>query len=376
MDVNAPKFRGPATAAAISEWFTKCEAAFRRYENLKPGTLVDSEKIAIAGGVIADDEEMLDETCKGLLSWYNWNATVLENDTWDTFRDEVKDQLLGTTWRLTVLKQFFTYCQDDIIEAYFKQFWDLRNSMRRSSQLPNVDEQVYNCLLLFRTSPEIYEPFLEDLISAEKLFTMKELELRRMLKKYETPTAKVPPLHYSQLTAADIPYLLGKLWGNNGPNYGFQGGYETGGTDPLGSYPDHPRELGRLTRLDIWGDTNQGIVQRFGLTFSNYSSILYQGSGNHNSHKFTLDLDKDDYIQSATFSRYIYYGRVSYVHVKTAKGKEVEFGTRRDENKTFTAPRGYCIVGFQFLWGRYHTLNRVNWYTNRKVGAIYGPILQ
>ncbi|KAE8135987.1 hypothetical protein BDV38DRAFT_284462 [Aspergillus pseudotamarii] len=364
-------FKGPATATAVSTWFSECEGRFDYYEDMNATVIGDKRRIHEAAARIAEDHEM-DSSSKGLKAWYDSEWKTLTSGTWDEFRDRIKEQLLGPKWRLELLKEFFTHTQNvDSMADYIKQFSALRYNISRSSSLPNIDDAVYNCLLLFKSNPDVYNQFVDHQLNEKQLLGATERELQELLRKYGDQACKVPPLYHSQMTESGVAYITSTLFSSTPATYSW-GGTITGS---FGSLPDDPRRLTRLTLVSVKSYNNKNLpsIQALHLTYHDRTSH-YAGSNNHwsLSNDFHMD-DENDFLESATFSRDITYGFVSYVRLETAKGQTFEVGSRRGETKTFSAPKGWSIVGFQGDCGRMHRLWNVNTYLNAKFGVIYGP---
>ncbi|KAE8402361.1 hypothetical protein BDV37DRAFT_284842 [Aspergillus pseudonomiae] len=173
------------------------------------------------------------------------------------------------------------------------------------------------------------------------------------------------------MTESGIAYIASTLFSSTPASYNW-GGTLNGS---FWSLPDDPRRLTRLTLISVKRYTHSTLssIQALQLTYQNRSSHN-AGSGYHwsTSSDFHMD-DENDFLQSATFSRDISYGFISYVRLETAKGRIFEVGNRRGETKTFSAPKGWSIVGFQADHGRMYRLFNVNAYLTGKFGVIYGP---
>ncbi|KAF7125931.1 hypothetical protein CNMCM5793_002290 [Aspergillus hiratsukae] len=154
LKLEIPIFHGPATAVAVSRWFNLCEIEFEAYEDDNSRVLQDRQKIREAARHFGNESEMVDDRSKGLKDWYNVHVLRFQQATWDSFRDEVKDYLMGPTWRLQILKGFFTYAQgSESLDEFFREFSRLRHSISRSSNLRPIDDQTYNSLLALAWDP-------------------------------------------------------------------------------------------------------------------------------------------------------------------------------------------------------------------------------
>jgi hypothetical protein len=96
-----------------------------------------------------------------LHTWYTQNRRTLETKNWDTFRDLVKDRVLGKGWRIQLLRNFFTYSQGTaVLEDYFQRVEALKFTVGRSSNLSDIDDMVYKCRVLFGCRPDLVEKFM------------------------------------------------------------------------------------------------------------------------------------------------------------------------------------------------------------------------
>ncbi len=97
----------------------------------------------------------------------------------------------------------------------------------------------------------------------------------------------------------------------------------------------------RLSAFTIWtGERVDGLELRYkdGTVLSNGDVCTEQ----------TLSLQDNEYIQQVYVCKGRAKGseRIFYIEVTTNRGRSISGGTKTNNSKTFTAPEGYCIIGF------------------------------
>ncbi|KAE8146769.1 hypothetical protein BDV25DRAFT_143386 [Aspergillus avenaceus] len=388
--IPLPQFKGPATAEAITTFFQECDTQFEDYEDFEATTLPDRTKIRQAAKAFGDDADMEDDRSKGLKDWYALKRTDLDSGSWDGFKDELKAHLMGPTWRLQILKDFFTHEQNGFgLDEYVNLYNRRRLNLSRTSKMPAVTDDLYKCLLLFRASQSTYENLLDDEADEQWLLSAKVSDLLLKLKKYDS--GKQPgsggdgsgqngsgqngsspsPLSYPQLTAAQTPYMVSTLYSKTASEIGLTA---TDASTHLNGLPDNPRSLGHLRRVvtKINTSTQLPTVQRLGVDYAGVP-WLWAGSESHNNQSYDFNIDAGDYLKSVQVTRRTWLSAVVHVQYTTAKGKSQSYGTSGQEWTTLTAPDGWRIVGFHAMAG---SLNRysTDWHLTAKLGVIYAPI--
>lgn len=91
--MSIARFTGPLTADKISEWMSKCEEIFKKFDDAHPTQKMPSRrKIQEAVACLSDSHA----ASKALSKWYTQNRDTLDTEDWDTFRDELLKHALST----------------------------------------------------------------------------------------------------------------------------------------------------------------------------------------------------------------------------------------------------------------------------------------
>ncbi|KAE8151181.1 hypothetical protein BDV25DRAFT_139079 [Aspergillus avenaceus] len=348
--IKVDPFKGPATAEAITRFFQRCETAFEDYEDDNATTIVDRSKIRRAAASFADDDDMVDDSTKGLRDWYSLKETDLRAGTWDEFKDEVKARLLGPAWRLQIMKDFLTHQQDtDDIAAYIREFNQLRLVANRASNLPPITDQAYKYLLLFHSSPSIYERLVEDGKDEEWIQKASMSEFLNKLRRWHGASSgahasstlyKQPPLIQSSAAVYSNLFADGKM--------SFSGridGYDTFQT----CVPKNVQAIGRLSLIYIYTnkDSSWRLVTGFRVYFAKAPDCPTTGSDRARDESVKLEIPEHDHLIEATFAINSTYSSLTYVSLKTAQGRTLSAGNSTSNTATFRARTGQQIVGFQ-----------------------------
>ena len=174
-------FNGPITDIAIAEWLSGCEDMFEDWEDENtPKKLSDKQKAHAAGNSISKAAPT-----DRLSSWWTTNRTDLEKKKWNDFRDSIKEQALGSGWRLRALKNLYTASQgSQTLEDYFTALGNMKFVISRSSKLPNIEDFEFKCHLLFHALPSLTTQVLKNDIRDSTFANATVDDMKDQLRKY------------------------------------------------------------------------------------------------------------------------------------------------------------------------------------------------
>ncbi|KAL4860593.1 hypothetical protein BDV12DRAFT_204877 [Aspergillus spectabilis] len=352
-------FNGPLEPLQIARWLDASEDIFKDEAS---GPLEDKDKIHTAGKAISASGNT-----ESLHNWFTQNRSELEEMSWTEFKDALKDQALGTGWRLRALRDFFTTRSDgQTLEEYLTglehKFFILKGN---DPPFRELHEKLYKWYLLFNAPPNLVDQVLKNEVYYDdnNLLLARPLEVKKWLRKYDDP-ATVAPSSLSSQIAGSSTYLHSGMTGDSK--------YYHGAWTDLIHLPKKSTDLGRMTSISImWSPNYQatGFVAFTGYRteFSGPSNVKVDEAYDHSNSSNnittqTLTLDPGEYIKSIKVSvqSYAVYPAPSSTKCPTINGieiitsnpdKKISFGDLSSPDDIIVAPLGWRIVGF---YGAYY----------------------
>ncbi|KAI3319374.1 hypothetical protein HD806DRAFT_509821 [Xylariaceae sp. AK1471] len=379
--ISIDPFTGPLTADSISEWLSRCEEAFERYnDSISEKQLSNKQKIQKAATTISTAHT----ASKSISTWYTQNRRNLETKDWDTFRDMVKDHALGKGWRIKVLRDFYTYNQGlATVDDYLQKFEDLRFTISRSSKLSEIEDTVYKCHILFGARPDLLAKFMRAHKNDQQFIDYEIEDIRTVLKDFDSDESVPAPVSSTttqapnslQAFAAAGSYITSGLFGAT---------VSTSGTDSifscLNDLPTSSTAVGHIASLACWwnNDPTRPQIQLLS-TVINGVTKYYPHPWNHNNIlQNNPSFGVGEYLVSVTMTRDSTTFAITSIAFVTSRSQAFSAGIGVGERTTFTAPEKWRIVGFHGTAGSYTTDSSVSGgkrYPITKLGVVYAPIL-
>ncbi|KAL2837972.1 hypothetical protein BJX68DRAFT_218412 [Aspergillus pseudodeflectus] len=375
-------FNGPLEPLPIARWLDTSEDIFKDEAS---APLEDKDKIHAAGKAISASGDT-----ESLHNWFTENRPELEEMSWIEFKDALKDQALGTGWRIHALRDFFTTRSDgqtlqDYLTGLEHKFFILK---RNDPAFTELYENLYKWYLLFNAPPNLVDQVVKNEVyyDDKNLLLARPLEVKKWLRKYDDP-AVVAPSSISSQIASSGTYLHSGLTGY--PNY-----YHGAWTD-LYHLPKKSTDLGRLTSISIlwiqnYRSTGLAYFSGYRTQFSGPSNLsvgdVYDSTNNATTQ--TLTLDPGEYIKSIKVSVKPYdisvpphkatNPTIDGIEIITSNpDKKISFGNLSSPDDTIVAPLGWGIVGF---YGTYYDNDAVRpklghaLRLRSRIGAIMLPL--
>jgi hypothetical protein len=187
-------FSGPLEPLQIARWLDTSEDTFKDEAS---APLEDKEKIHATGRAISASGRT-----ESLRNWFTENRSELEEMSWNEFKDALKDQALGTGWRIRALRDFFTTRSDgQTLQEYLigleHKFFILK---RNDPAFTELYENLYKWYLLFNAPPNLVDQVLKNEVyyDDKNLLLARPIEVKKWLRKYDDPAAVAPSSVSSQ----------------------------------------------------------------------------------------------------------------------------------------------------------------------------------
>lgn len=363
------KFSGPINAITISQWLQDCEDAIQKHvdENLGgDGTkLGDDKRISYTGASIAVTRDTV-----ALANWWKSNMKKLEKLTWNEFRDRLKTQALGPTWKMKALQSFVQLHQGtDSIEDYISKLDDASLVIERADGLSDITEDHFKCQLLFNSSPKIIAQVTK--LGAPWFKDATVDAVKDEIRKYGEDATQsenrslVPVQSPSKLP--DRMWVLSGTWGG-APSTAFNDLNYT-------NFPQAASGLGRVSRIILYDNNNASgryLFQGYNFTFVGGELGTSAHSTGSTSTSRDIYLDPGEYPIEVTFWRSQYTRTaVSGMQIKSTKGRTVQVGTTTQDIETIRAPPDYRLVGF---YGTCMYDSSYAMYYYDRIGVIFASI--
>jgi hypothetical protein len=163
--VDVPKFSGPLTAIALTDWLERCDKKFRTYNSQTSTPLKDEAKVNYAIDAIEDNDVTHD-----LVDWCVRNTN---NTTWIAFTNAIKDEALPSDWLVRALEAFYTTKQNQgSATDYLRELEENRNVITKSGNttLGYIDDSTCKYIMLFHAAPSIITEVMKDVDNGFDLF--------------------------------------------------------------------------------------------------------------------------------------------------------------------------------------------------------------
>ncbi|CEN59358.1 hypothetical protein ASPCAL01809 [Aspergillus calidoustus] len=144
--VNLEPLNGTLDPLKIARWLNTCEGIFEDEE--------DKDKIRAAGRAISTSGDT-----ESLRNWFTENRSELEELSWEEFKEALKDQALGSGWRIRALRDFFTTRSDgQTLQEYLTGLEHKYFILKRNDPaFKDLYENLYKWYLLFNAPSNLVD---------------------------------------------------------------------------------------------------------------------------------------------------------------------------------------------------------------------------
>jgi hypothetical protein len=374
--VSISAFNGPLDDHHIAEWLSDCEDTFENYLSEDSARrLTDKQKIYAAGHSLSRSAP----TDK-LASWYTENRKRLEDQDWDSFRDAVKDKVLGSGWRLRALKSLYTVAQGTkSLDEYFRALESSRFVISRSSLLNEVEDFEYKCLVLFRARPSLAAQVLKHDLNDYSFLNADVDEVKDHLRQYESGGSIHDGGSGPSVTTLDS---LNELSSGGAWILSRSYGYNIGGTMysdlTHANFPESDTliTIRHVTKVIVFfnNDNHWPQITGFDIFWSNGSTVRSPPEVKNGVVGSSLNLSSGEYITSVKLTRRSDLYGIASIEFRTNKGQVLTAGVPQSESITYKTPEGYRVVGFHGA-ANHSVAVGTSWrYVNPRLGVIWAPL--
>jgi hypothetical protein len=337
--------------------------------------LTDKQKIYAAGHSLSRSAP----TDK-LASWYTENRKRLEDQDWDSFRDAVKDKVLGSGWRLRALKSLYTAAQGSkSLDEYFRALESSRFVISRSSLLNEVEDFEYKCLVLFRARPSLAAQVLKHDLNDYSFLNADVDEVKDHLRQYESGGSIHDGGSGPSVTTLDS---LNELSSGGAWILSRSYGYNIGGTMysdlTHANFPESDTliTIRHVTKVIVFfnNDNHWPQITGFDIFWSNGSTVRSPPEVKNGVVGSSLNLSSGEYITSVKLTRRSDLYGIASIEFRTNKGQVLTAGVPQSESITYKTPEGYRVVGFHGA-ANHSVAVGTSWrYVNPRLGVIWAPL--